>query len=110
MRVLFNKILNHCNLIHHKVNIKIFIIKGEEKVGIVVICEQEYSAIWNPFDDLVRVQVGPRQKDGDNDLMVIKYEKSKINFKQIFFSNYYFNIKNYFIVATLRMGQIPLYA
>uniref|UniRef100_A0A915M1D1 Uncharacterized protein n=2 Tax=Meloidogyne incognita group TaxID=654580 RepID=A0A915M1D1_MELJA len=42
----------------------------EEKIGLVVICKKEYSVIWNPFDDLVRVQFGQHQNDGDNQLPI----------------------------------------
>ncbi|CAK5076328.1 unnamed protein product [Meloidogyne enterolobii] len=44
--------------------------EGEEKIGLVVICKKEYSVIWNPFDDLVRVQFGQHQNDGDNQLPI----------------------------------------
>ncbi|KAL7074274.1 hypothetical protein ACQ4LE_006453 [Meloidogyne hapla] len=44
--------------------------EGDEKIGLVVICEKEYSVIWNPFDDLVRVQFGQHQNDGGNQLPV----------------------------------------
>ncbi|KAF7636513.1 hypothetical protein Mgra_00004103 [Meloidogyne graminicola] len=42
--------------------------EGEEKIGLVVICEKEYSVIWNPVDDLVRVQVGQLLEDGNDNL------------------------------------------
>ena len=36
-------------------------LEGEESLGIIVRCEAEYSVIWNPKYDLVRIPIG----DGD---------------------------------------------